>query len=156
MISIPQQLTFEMIQHHKWPRLPWSQRRELPHCAAIYLVIGAEDEVLYVGQTRSLLLRFQAHHRKWEFSKLPQLSIAWLVCSDEAMLPAIEAALIAHFVPPYNKKTGPAKQGWEDTHVLLPPYLIDWAKEYPEGMGALVRRLLKEEYERQQAKARVS
>jgi len=36
--------------------------------------------------------------------------------------------------------------------MLLPPDLLAFAKEYPEGMGALVRRLLREEYERQQRK----
>ena len=50
---------------------------------------------------------------------------------------------------PRKRKRGPVKRGWEHTHLLLPPHLIDWAKEYPEGMGALVRLLLQTEYERQ-------
>ena len=56
-------------------------------------------------------------------------------------------------VAPRKRKRGPVKRGYEDTHLLLPPELIDWAKQYPEGMGALVRRLLKEEYERQRRQA---
>jgi len=32
------------------------------------------------------------------------------------------------------KRRGPLPKGYEDTHVLLQPELIQWAKEQPEGL----------------------
>lgn len=43
-----------------------------------------------------------------------------------------------------RKRPGPPKRGYVDTHFLLPPELLEWAKFRPEGLGGLVRRLLQE------------
>ena len=40
-----------------------------------------------------------------------------------------------------------------DTHLYLPPDLVEWAKHTPEGFTGMMRRLIREEYERQKAKA---
>jgi hypothetical protein len=50
--------------------------------------------------------------------------------------------------PKQQKKRGPKPKGYEDTHVLIPPYLIEWAKDQPEGFAGLVRALLRTEHER--------
>jgi hypothetical protein len=34
-----------------------------------------------------------------------------------------------------------------DTHLHVPPHLLEWAKEQPEGFAGLVRRLLQQEYD---------
>ena len=52
-------------------------------------------------------------------------------------------------VPKVPKKHGPVPKGYVDAHILIPPYLNDWAKHQPEGLSGLIRRLLKEEYDRQ-------
>ena len=46
------------------------------------------------------------------------------------------------------KKRGPKPKGYEDTHVLIPPDLLEWAKDQPEGFAGLVRALLREEHRR--------
>jgi hypothetical protein len=49
------------------------------------------------------------------------------------------------------KKPGPMKRGYAQTHILLPPDLLDWAKAQDGGLSDLVRTLLKKERARQQA-----
>ena len=46
---------------------------------------------------------------------------------------------------PNKKKRGPLPKGYEDTHVLLEPDLIEWAKAQREGLSGLVRHLLAQE-----------
>lgn len=48
------------------------------------------------------------------------------------------------------KKRGPKPKGYEDTHVLIPPDLLEWAKDQPEGFAGLVRTLLHQERTRRQ------
>jgi hypothetical protein len=51
-----------------------------------------------------------------------------------------------------KKKRGPAKRlsPMVDTHLHMPADLLEWAKQTPEGFAPLVRRLLRQERERQQ------
>ena len=51
-------------------------------------------------------------------------------------------------IPKQPKKRGPAKKGYADTHIMIPPDLLEWAKQQPEGFAGLVRALLREEYKR--------
>jgi hypothetical protein len=46
-----------------------------------------------------------------------------------------------------KKKRGPAKRlpPMVDTHIFLPPDLLEWAKQHTEGLAPLVRRLLAQE-----------
>ena len=52
--------------------------------------------------------------------------------------------------PPQRKRRGPIPRlGVQiGVHVKLPPDLVEWAKNQPEGMSALIRRLLAEEQQR--------
>ena len=47
-----------------------------------------------------------------------------------------------------KKKPGPVKKPYPmvDTHIFVPPHLLEWAKVQPEGFAGLVRALLREEY----------
>jgi hypothetical protein len=53
-----------------------------------------------------------------------------------------------------QKKKGPVPKGLIDTHISLPEWLVEWAKAHPEGLSSMLRRLLAEEYDRQQARKR--
>jgi hypothetical protein len=46
------------------------------------------------------------------------------------------------------KKRGPVSRGYSNTHILLPPELLEWAKVQPEGLSGLVRALLADELAR--------
>ena len=47
-----------------------------------------------------------------------------------------------------DPKPGPMPHGYVDIHIDLPRFLRDWAKRQPEGVSALVRRLLAAEQRR--------
>jgi len=47
-----------------------------------------------------------------------------------------------------DPKPGPVPHGYVDIHIDLPRPLRDWAKRQPEGVSALVRRLLTAEQRR--------
>jgi hypothetical protein len=49
-----------------------------------------------------------------------------------------------------HKKRGPVPQGLEDTRVKVQGYLLEWAKQKEGGFSALVRSLLKREYDKEQ------
>jgi hypothetical protein len=50
-----------------------------------------------------------------------------------------------------RSKPGPVPKGYVDIHIDLPRRLRDWAKRQPEGVSALVRRLLLDEQRRRAA-----
>jgi len=52
-----------------------------------------------------------------------------------------------------KKKTGPKPRGYVRCQLLVPPEALEWAKDHPDGLSGLVRRLLREEIERQKTKA---
>jgi hypothetical protein len=49
-----------------------------------------------------------------------------------------------------RKKPGPRPKGYVRQQAFLPKDIAEWAKDHPEGYSGLVRRLLTEEYYRQQ------
>ena len=51
-----------------------------------------------------------------------------------------------------KKRRGPAKKlmPMVDTHIHVPPHLLEWAKVKPEGFAGLVRRLLQQAYTSEQ------
>jgi len=53
---------------------------------------------------------------------------------------------------PQRKRRGPKPRlGVQvSTHVLLPPELMEWAKDQPEGLSGLIRQLLAAERERRE------
>jgi hypothetical protein len=57
--------------------------------------------------------------------------------------------------PRPKKKRGPAKRfhNMVDTHLYLPPDLLDWAKAQEEGFAPLVRRVLTAERQRRERMA---
>ena len=76
------------------PSLPLTDRRQLPNCAAVYLVLEGET-VIYVGQSTSLILRWQQHNKLKQLkSRGTEIKVAWLECSDPALLKSVESALI--------------------------------------------------------------
>ncbi len=89
------------------PSVQLSDKRSLPHCPAIYFVLDGE-EIVYIGQTNSLLLRWQAHHKLKECKALENPRIAWIEISDTTLVLDIEAALIEWFKPMMMKLGRPS------------------------------------------------
>jgi hypothetical protein len=169
MAGIPHQpLDVHTIPFLTLPSVPFTARTRLPHCAAIYFVLNASGTVLYVGQSIDIASRWIKHHHEITLANRQATRIAWLVMDDVSLLDAIEDACIAYFAPacngahpdlypqsndaaPIRLKRGPLPRygPMAPARLYLPEALLEWAKRQPEGLAALVRRLLGEERDRQ-------
>jgi len=56
-------------------------------------------------------------------------------------------------LPKTRKPTGRPPQGYVRANIVMKPDMLEWAKMTEEGLSAMVRRLIREEYERQKSKA---
>jgi len=114
------------------PSLPLGERKQLPKCSGIYFVIK-DGDILYVGRTANLYQRWLAHHI-WQhlYDVSGELRVAWLECSDTELLPAVEKAMIAHFKPPLNKRSGVG----DGESVRVSIYLPDDIGEAVEQMAS--------------------
>jgi excinuclease UvrABC nuclease subunit len=107
MITLPP----EQIDLMTLPSMPIDRCRELPACAAVYFVLDADGQVLYIGQTGELRTRWTAHHRRKAYAAAPGARLVWLTISDKDLLLSVEAACIAFFQPRDNGKTIPRGSG---------------------------------------------
>ncbi len=96
------------------PSLPLAHRKQLPDVSAVYFCLGADEELLYIGQTSSLYWRWGVrHHPKLVLCrKLGMKYLAWLVVepcgnniSNRWQRLNIERELIRRFDPPLNMNT---------------------------------------------------
>jgi hypothetical protein len=93
----------ETIDLRDLPSLSLGDRCQLPNVAALYFVLNAQHEVLYIGRAKSLKSRWRSHHRLADFAPHAEIRIAWVTVSDHYLLPALEDACLAYFHPPYNR-----------------------------------------------------
>ena len=141
------------------PSLSLEDRLSFPNIGAVYFASDAAGTVLYIGNTTNLRQRFKRHHRDHDFSNVPDVRIAWYATESMIHRLTLEAYCCETLRPRLQdpsfaapqKKRGPARRSKRmvDTHLHLPDDLLAWAKQQPEGFAGLVRRLLREEYERQ-------
>src|SRR4051794_23714059 len=81
------------------PSLPLAQRSELPSAPGVYFVLGEDNEVLYIGQSISLLRRWAVftHGKLSELKKLGNVRLAWIEMEATEALGDVESVLIRHF-----------------------------------------------------------
>jgi excinuclease UvrABC nuclease subunit len=84
------------------PSVPFTDRRGLPKCAAIYFVLNDQGAVLYIGSSIELAKRWYGHHRIAVLMTHDAARIAWLVIDNVTALRKVEAACIAYFEPVCN------------------------------------------------------
>lgn len=85
------------------PSVPISDKRNLPKCAGIYLIISSSNQVLYIGQSKNIFQRWrQGHHRNYVRGAFSNGCIAWLEVKDISLLNKNEQDLIKYFDPPFN------------------------------------------------------
>lgn len=85
------------------PSMPLEWYKALPKCAAVYLVLSSDNEVLYIGQSVNIQNRWRSHHIKRHLKKLYGVRIAWLQVSDSSLLETVELALIEFLKPKLNR-----------------------------------------------------
>ncbi len=108
------------------PSLALTERVQLPNESALYFVLNATNEVLYLGRAKSLKARWRNHHRLADFMQKTDVRIAWVTVSDHYLLPALEDACLAYFQPTFNRRTT-ADYIW--TGFRLPPALLAAIKD---------------------------
>ncbi len=100
-------IALETINPLTLPSLALADRKRLPNCVAVYFVLDGES-VVYVGRSVSLVRRWHNHHLLTRLqSRGAEIRLAWLECSEPALLPGIEAALIEWFDPKFNRRVKP-------------------------------------------------
>ena len=84
-------------------RAPFWCRHRLPSIHAIYLVLSQTCDVLYIGATRNLHVRWiKGHHHLDDFLAERGVCIAWFTPKGDLF--GTERALIALYKPPFNKQ----------------------------------------------------
>jgi excinuclease UvrABC nuclease subunit len=72
---------------------------DLPMAPALYFVLGDNESIRYIGRATNLRSRWATHHRRHAYQSSEGYMLAWLIVSDEGLLPALEEACIAYFAP---------------------------------------------------------
>lgn len=123
------------------PSLPLTQWRRLPNCAAVYFAMEGKN-VVYVGQTLSLVLRWQQHGQLKRFHRrTTPVSIAWFECDDEALRLELEAMLIEQFKPALNSPRSRKKSTTTGRFIRdsSEPYTISLSLRISETMYAQLK-----------------
>jgi excinuclease UvrABC nuclease subunit len=68
------------------PSIPFSERKKLPSCCAVYFAIGPDNKVLYVGAAVNLRRRWWNHHRDAQLESMGCIKLSWLECPKESLL----------------------------------------------------------------------
>src|SRR6185295_2029262 len=59
------------------PSLAFDLRDSLPPITAVYFVTNGDEDVIYIGSTNNLLLRFKNHHRLTCMQQRGAFRISW-------------------------------------------------------------------------------
>lgn len=66
----------ESIKLSELPFVTLECYKTLPKCAAIYMVLSSENEILYIGQSVNIQSRWRSHHRRKRLIKIPDYTSA--------------------------------------------------------------------------------
>lgn len=144
------------------PSVGMDDRSHIPNQSGVYFVVCAFDQkLLYIGASRGLQTRIRTHHLKADFEAYGPITISWLLLEDDiALLFRYERDLINYWKPlfndggPHPMKRGPISKGYVRANMYLDEEMIGWAKDHPEGLSGLLRRLLRQERDRLEAATR--
>jgi len=129
------------------PSVRLEDKQMLPDSPGIYLAIGKDKTVLYVGQSTRIRIRWKQHHRFRELHEIGNVHIAWITVSDPAFLIDIEKALIHHFKPPLNNAPIPKVKGMNKLafHASIKEFdiLADYCEKTNRNKKDVLRELLR-------------
>lgn len=104
--------------------LPLEDRAKLPESPSVYFALSASDEILYIGKAKSLLSRWQGHHRLEQLKRFKSVRVAWVEV-PEAELDSFERYCIKLHNPPLNNSRN------SDDPIINEAVIIEQPK--PEG-----------------------
>lgn len=83
------------------PFVALQNRQQLPSEPCVYLAIGRDEQVLYVGKSENLKQRWRNHQQYQVLSAMEEVKIAYIK-ADTELLSSLESALIQWYKPPLN------------------------------------------------------
>ncbi|WDD30130.1 GIY-YIG nuclease family protein (plasmid) [Nostoc sp. UHCC 0926] len=94
----------KMMRETLWS-LPLADRRKLPKYAGIYFVINTNNELLYIGLSKTnLAKRWRNHHQLHHLTTMGDgIYIVWAKFDDITALVKLESGLIKFFQPILNR-----------------------------------------------------
>jgi excinuclease UvrABC nuclease subunit len=93
-----------MIDVLKLPFLLYVENEKLPKISCVYFVVNNKHEIIYIGRTKNLKLRWRNHHiEKYLMRYKALIKIFYLEMSEE-LLEEFETKLIFYFTPRLNKR----------------------------------------------------
>lgn len=98
-------------EYNTFPSLKLSEKEKLPECSGIYFAI-ANNQILYIGQSRNIKNRWQNHHRLPQLEKINkrcEVKLFWLECNQN-QLNEIEKQYINYYYPGLNNTKKPDRQ----------------------------------------------
>jgi predicted transcriptional regulator/predicted GIY-YIG superfamily endonuclease len=96
------EIEVETINPFQLPFLAIPQRDQIPSIGGIYFVISKNGDLLYIGQTVNLKIRWRRHECGINLESPRETKIAWLAVEDFQERIKLEKALIRKFKPPLN------------------------------------------------------
>jgi hypothetical protein len=106
----------EQINIADLPSIPIAERRNLPDISGVYLALSKDNQVLYVGQSKSVRSRWRQHSKEKEIKPFCE-RIAWIPVEDGQRL-EVEKNLINVFKPDFNLDVGRKPSGDEPRHMF--------------------------------------
>jgi hypothetical protein len=73
-----------------------------PRGPGVYVFLGGDDVLLYIGKARSLRRRLADHARTPSGRASRVRDVRWVECADEAQALCLEADLVVALSPPFN------------------------------------------------------
>ena len=90
-------MSYEAIDPLKLPSIALERRAALLPVPAVYFLIEADRQVIYVGQAVNLRSRWVAHHCLEGYPSIAGLRIAWIEIEDATMRTRAERSLIGRY-----------------------------------------------------------
>jgi len=128
------------------PSVRFAQRKHLPRVSGIYLLVR-DDEVIYVGKSSNLRVRWQNHHKEAQIKDPENVEIFYFF-ADNQMLDSIESALIGWFNPDLNVSSGSGGRALKSNvprrvQLRIPERSVELFDSYtPEQLSELMDRAL--------------
>jgi len=94
-------MTITTIEISHLPSMAFEHRQNLPTIPALYFVVSAQLDIMYVGQTGNLRDRWKSHQRSIQM-QTGGYRIHWFRFDNEAERALIERRAISYFRPPWN------------------------------------------------------
>ena len=94
-------ITTTIVEISYLPSVAFEYRRDLPTVPALYFVLSAQRDVMYVGQTGNLRKRWESHQRAIQM-QAGGYRIHWYRIDGEQERAAVEGKAISYFRPPWN------------------------------------------------------